>query len=147
MALAGCSGPSARSLYPPLTERLVAAVNYQYNAGNARSQPAVSFSISSASVPPNEAAAARSAAREAVQDCNEGVGTRIVAVGLVRSTLAKQPIFAVFMNPPGQHTAPSAEPLSPSHPRLNWYAAFVSSPKQPFCTFGHSPSLPALPVH
>jgi len=145
VAMAGGCGDSTSS-YPPLTERLVAAVNYLYNV-ESRSVPPVRFSIASATVPSAQVAAAKTAAEAAIRDCNEGSGTWIIAVGLVDSTIARQPIFAVFMNPPGNHIAPSAEALVPGAPRLNWYAAFMTSLSQPFCTFGHSPNLSPLPIH
>jgi len=121
-------------------------VNYLYNV-ESRSVPPVRFAIASAAVPSAQLAAAKSATKAVIRDCNEGTGTWIIGVGLVNSTIAKQPIFAVFMNPPGNHIAPSAERPVPGAPRLNWYAAFVTSLSQPFCTFGHSPNLPLLTVH
>ena len=138
--LGGCGASQGASPYPPLTEGMIRAVNYQYNGES----PPIRFSIASRSVPPNEAAQAKKAARAGIRDCNEGAGTWIVAVGLVNSTTAKHPVFAVFMNPPGNHIGPSAESPPPDVPPLNWYAAFVTSVGQPFCTFGHSPNLPAF---
>lgn len=142
--LGGCGGSQGSSPYPPLTEGMIRAVNYQYNI-QSQAIPPIRFSIASGSVPPNQAAAAKTAAGAAIRDCNEGAGTWIVAVGLVNSTIAKRPIFAVFMNPPGKHIDPSAESPPPDLPPLNWYAGFVTS--QPFCTFGYWSALPPLPVH
>lgn len=141
--LEGCGATGGASPYPPLTEAMIRAVNSQYNGED----PPTRFSISSRSVPPNDDVQAKKAARAGIRACNEGAGTWILAVGLVNSTIAKRPVFAVFMNPPGNHIGPSTESPSPDVPPLNWYAAFVTSIGQPFCTLGHSSNLPALPVH
>jgi hypothetical protein len=141
--LGGCGASQSASPYRPLTEGMIRAVNYQYDV----EAPPIRFSIASRSVPLNEEVQAKAAAKAVVRDCNEGAGTRIVAVGLVNSTIAKHPVFAVFMNPPGHHIWHSAESPPPDAPPLNWYAAFVTSVGRPFCTFGHSPNLPALRVH
>jgi len=116
-AVGGCVG--GQTPYPPLTERLIAAVNYVYNV-EGRSVPPVRFSIASAAVPSAQAAATKTAVKAVIRACNEGSGTWIVAVGLVNSTIAKQPVFAVFMNPPGNHVVPSAEAPVPGAPLLNW---------------------------
>lgn len=128
------------SSYPPLTQRLIGAVNSQYRGE-------YSFSISSASVPADQVAAAKSAVKVVVGHCNGGKGTWIVAVGTVRTNISKRAILAVFTNPPGQHLPISTGSLAPEAHRLNWYAIFVTSLTQPFCTFGYSPRLPALPIH
>jgi hypothetical protein len=160
--ICGCAaGSRVRPPYPPLTRELVAAVNNQYGHGVSYTPP-LSFSISSASISSGERPAAQKAVEAVVRDCNEGTRTSIVGVGLVNSTFSHHPIFAVFVNPPGPHIAPTSGGLGvvapgpgvtatsttqPALPLLNWYAGFVRSNIRVFCTFGHSPHLPALPVH
>jgi hypothetical protein len=160
--LGGCGGGSPnKPPYPPLTRGLVAAVNYEYNHGVIYTPP-ISFSIASPSVSPSEVTAAHKAVKTTIRDCNEGTGTRVVGVGLVNSSFTSQPIFGVFMNPPGTHVPPNSGGLAvispspgvtavpttqPKFPLSNWYAGFVEPNGQVFCTFGHSPQLPELPVH
>jgi hypothetical protein len=91
-----------------------------------------------------------SAARRVIAACNEGQGTRVIASGLVTGIVdAGSPsavAWAIFVDPPGQHIAPSAVPVR--NPEiLNWYAGFVSvqDPQEPiFCTFGRAANLPPL---
>jgi hypothetical protein len=53
--------------------------------------------------------------------------------------------WAVFVDPPGKHIAPSTQPL-PKPVILNWIGAFVpvKSPQQLFCDFGRAAYLPTL---
>ena len=55
--------------------------------------------------------------------------------------------WAVFVDPPGKHIAPSAEPVR-KPVVLNWIGAFVSvmTTQQPFCDFGRAANLPRLPI-
>jgi hypothetical protein len=92
------------------------------------------------------------AAQMVIADCNEGQGTRVIASGLVTGVVnAGSPssvAWAIFMDPPGKHIAPSAEPV-PKPVILNWYAAFMSvqyPQEQVFCTFGRAANLPPLPL-
>ena len=155
--LAGCGNGTSRPPYPALTNRLVAAFNSEYHQALGSS-----IWIASRSVPPERWVEARAAAQAVVRACNEGTGTWIVAVGLVNTWITKHPILVVFMNPPGPHVPPTSGGLgvlvpgpgstvvpttSPNFPLNNWYAAVVTSPGQPFCTYGYSPNLPALPTH
>jgi hypothetical protein len=126
----------------------VADVNALYNS-NWSSPAYVGFRpVSSRPVPLSEAAAAR----KAVTSCNEGRGTQVIAAGLVTGVVnAGSPssvAWAIFMDPPGKHIAPSMEPV-PKPVILNWYAAFVSvqhPQEQVFCTFGRAANLPPLPL-
>jgi hypothetical protein len=160
--LGGCSaGSPDPPHFPPLTKELVAAVNYQYSHG-VKSTPPTTFSIASASISPSQESAAQKAVEVVVRDCNEGSGAWILGVGLVNSSFSGQPIFAVFVNPPGSHIPPTSGGLGvvapsssvtaipttqPASSLLNWYAGFIRSNGRVFCTFGHWPHLPALPVH
>src|ERR1035438_2433644 len=126
---------------------LVADVNALYNSY--WSSPAyVGFRlVPSPPVPLSEA----SAARRAVTSCNEGRGTQVIAAGLVTGVVnAGSPssvAWAIFMDPPGKHIAPSAEPV-PKPEVLNCYAGFASVQygQEVFCTFGRAANLPSLPL-
>ena len=89
------------------------------------------------------------AARAVISECNEGRGTRVLVAGLVTGPVtAGSPVYwAIFVDPPGKHIAPSAEPL-PRPVILNWIGAFISvkTTQQPFCDFGRAADLPPLPV-
>jgi len=89
------------------------------------------------------------AARAVIAECNEGEDTRVLVAGLVTgpSTFGSSLYWAVFVDPPGKHIAPSAEPV-PKPEVLNWIGAFVSveTTQHPFCDFGHAANLPPLPV-
>jgi hypothetical protein len=89
------------------------------------------------------------AARAVISKCNEGRGTRVAVAGLVTGPVTSgSPVYwAVFVDPPGKHIAPSAEPM-PKPVILNWIGGFVpvNNPQQPFCDFGHAADLPPLPV-
>ena len=134
--------------YPGLTAELLAAVNQQY-AGQ------YSITVSSASVPLGKLTAATSTAKAIIHDCNEGSGATVVALGqvninanpvTVHPSVNQSRVWAVFVNPRGSHIGPSTEP-TPHPVVLNWYAGFLTSPTQPFCTFGYSRTLPRLPIH
>ena len=126
---------------------LVADVNAMYSSFSS-SPPYVDFwLVPSRPVPLSEAAAARTA----VTSCIEGRGTQVIAAGLVTGVMnAGSPssvAWAIFMDPPGKHIAPSTEPV-PKPEVLNWYAAFVSVQygQEVFCTFGRAANLPSLPL-
>ena len=73
----------------------------------------------------------------------------MLVAGLVTGpvTSGSSMYWAVFVDPPGKHIAPSTQPL-PKPVILNWIGAFVpvKSPQQPFCDFGRAADLPPLPV-
>jgi hypothetical protein len=96
-------------------------------------------------VPMSEATAARAV----ISKCNEGPGTRVLVAGLVTGPVTSgSPIYwAVFVDPPGRHVAPYAEPVHKPQ-ILNWIGAFVSvkTTQNPFCDFGRAADLPPLPV-
>jgi hypothetical protein len=131
------TGPSGYSV--PLG-RIVADANAQ-NQGN----PFYRLAPPGTKVPMSEATAARAV----ISECNEGRGTRVLVTGLVTGpvTSGSSIYWAVFVDPPGKHIAPSAEPL-PKPVILNWIGAFVSvkTTQQPFCDFGRAADLPPLPV-
>ena len=131
------AGPSGYSV--PLG-RIVADANAQ-NHGN----PSYRLAAPGTKVPMSETTAARTV----ISECNEGRGTRVLVAGLVTGPVSSgSPIYwAVFVDPPGKHIAPSAEPMS-KPVILNWIGAFVSvkSARQPFCDFGRAADLPPLPV-
>jgi hypothetical protein len=131
------TGPSGYSV--PLG-RIVADANAQ-NQGN----PSYRLAPPGTKVPMSEATAARAV----ISECNEGRGTRVLVAGLVTGpvTFGSSIYWAVFVDPPGKHIAPSAEPL-PKPVILNWIGAFVSikTTQQPFCDFGRAADLPPLPV-
>jgi hypothetical protein len=89
------------------------------------------------------------AARVVISDCNEGRGTRVLVGGLVTGPVIDDSrlYWAVFVDPPGKHIAPSAEPV-PKPAILNWIGGFVpvEAKGQPFCDFGRAANLPPLPV-
>ena len=131
------TGPWGYSV--PLS-RIVADANTQ-NQGNPfyrLAPPGTKVSMSEAS-----------AARAVISECNEGRGTRVLVAGLVTGpvTSGSSIYWAIFVDPPGKHIAPSAEPL-PKPVILNWIGAFVSvkTTQQPFCDFGRAADLPPLPV-
>lgn len=154
LVITSCLGSSAPSTaYPPLTRALLSAVNEEYVG-------VYSFTLLRASVPTSEVATAHSAAGTVIRTCNEGRGTTVVAVGLVKGSISKHPLFAVFVNPPGSHEPASGQgsistqsgggivnPPPQSVAPNNWYAGFVTAGGEPFCTFGHSELLPVLPTH
>jgi hypothetical protein len=131
------AGPSGYSV--PLG-RIVADANAQ-NQGS----PFYRLAPPGTKVPMSEATAARAV----ISECNEGRGTRVLVAGLVTGpvTSGSSIYWAVFVDPPGKHIAPSAEPL-PKLVILNWIGAFVSvkTTQQPFCDFGRAADLPPLPV-
>ena len=131
------TGPSGYSV--PLG-RIVADANAQ-NQGN----PFYRLAPPGTKVPMSEATAARAV----ISECNEGRGTRVLVTGLVIGpvTSGSSIYWAVFVDPPGKHIAPSAEPL-PKPVILNWIGGFVSvkTTQQPFCDFGRAADLPPLPV-
>ena len=130
-------GPSGYSV--PLG-RIVADANAQ-NHGD----PSYRLAPPGTKVPMSEATAARAV----ISECNEGRGTRVLVAGLVAGpvTSGSSTYWAVFVDPPGRHIAPSAEPMS-KPVILNWIGAFVpvESAQQPFCDFGRAADLPPLPV-
>ena len=126
---------------------LVADVNVLYKSYGS-SPPYVDFRlVPSRPVPLSEAAAAR----KAITVCNEGRGTQVIAAGLVTGVVnagsPRSVAWAIFMDPPGKHIAPSAEPV-PKPEVLNWYAGFASVQygQEVFCTFGRAGNLPPLPL-
>jgi hypothetical protein len=135
------SATTARtSGYSVTLSRIVADANAQ-NQDN----PSYRLAASGTKVPMSEATAARAV----ISECNEGRGTRVLVAGLVTGpvTSGSSIYWAVFVDPPGKHIAPSAEPL-PKLVILNWIGAFVSvkTTQQPFCDFGRAADLPPLPV-
>jgi hypothetical protein len=92
--------------------RIVADANAQ-NQGN----PFYRLAPPATKVPMSEATAARAV----ISECNEGRGTRVLVAGLVTGpvTSGSSIYWAVFVDPPGKHIAPSAEPL-PKPVILNW---------------------------
>lgn len=140
---AACTSPAAAvgpSGYSVPLGRILADANVQ-NQGNPSYRPAAPGT----KVPMSEATAARAV----ISECNEGRGTRVLVSGLVIGpvTSGSSIYWAVFVDPPGKHIAPSAEPL-PKPVILNWIGGFVSvkTTQQPFCDFGRAADLPPLPV-
>ena len=131
------TGPSG---YSVALGRIVADANAQ-NQGN----PFYRLAPPGTKVPMSE----ETAARAVISECNEGRGTRVLVAGLVTGPAASGSsiYWAVFVDPPGKHIAPSAEQL-PKLVILNWIGAFVSvkTTQQPFCDFGRAADLPPLPV-
>lgn len=114
---------------------------------NAQNQGIISFRLAA---PGTKVAMSEATAAQAViSECNEGRGTRVLVAGLVTGpvTSGSSIYWAVFVDPPGKHIAPSSQPL-PKPVILNWIGGFVSvkSAKQPFCDFGRAADLPPLPV-
>jgi hypothetical protein len=128
------------SVYSVPLGRIVADANAQ-NRGN----PAYRLAPPGTKVPMSEA----TAARVVISECSEGRGARVLVAGLVTGpvTSGSSIYWAVFVDPPGKHIAPSSEPMS-EPVILNWIGAFVSveSVQQPFCDFGRAADLPPLPV-
>jgi hypothetical protein len=120
--------------------RIVADANVQ-NQDN----PFYGLAPPGTKVPMSEATAARAV----IKECNEGRGTRVLVAGLVTGPVTSgSPIYwAVFVDPPGMHFAPTMEPVRKPE-ILNWIGAFVSvkTTKRPFCDFGRAGNLPPLPV-
>lgn len=139
-ACASSAAPAGPSRYSVSLRRIVAAANTQ-NRGN----PFYRLAPPGTKVPMSEATAARAV----ISKCNEGRGTRVLVAGLVTGPVTSgSPIYwAVFVDPPGRHIAPSAE-LARKPEILNWIGAFVSvkTMQDPFCDFGRSANLPPLPV-
>lgn len=140
---AACASPAATvgpSGYSVPLGRILAAANVQ-NQDN----PSFRLAAPGTNVPMSEATAARAV----ISECNEGRGTRVLVTGLVIGpvTSGSSIYWAVFVDPPGKHIAPSAEPL-PKPVILNWIGGFVSvkTTRQPFCDFGRAADLPPLPV-
>lgn len=123
------TGPSG---YPVPLGRVVADANAQ-NQGN----PLYRLAPPDTKVPMSEATAGHAV----ISECNEGRGTRVLVAGLVTGPAASGSsiYWAVFVDPPGKHIAPSAEPL-PKPVILNWIGAFVSvkTTQQPSCDFGRA---------
>lgn len=142
VVVAGCGSAdgTASKGYSVLLRRIVADANVQ-NQDN----PFYRLATPGTKVPMSEATAARAV----IGECNEGRGTRVLVAGLVTGPVTSgSPIYwAVFVDPPGKHLAPSAEPLG-KPVVLNWTGAFVSvkTTRQPFCDFGRAANLPPLPV-
>jgi hypothetical protein len=126
--------------YPVPLGRIVADANAQ-NDGN----PSYRLAAPGTRVLMSEATAVRAV----ISGCNEGHGTRVLVAGLVTGPVTSgSPIYwAVFVDPPGKHIAPSSQPTG-KPVILNWIGAFVSvkSAQQPFCDFGRAADLPPLPV-
>jgi hypothetical protein len=120
--------------------RIVADANVQN-----QDHPSYRLAAPGTKVPMSEATAARAV----ISECHEGRGTRVLVAGLVTGpvTSGSSVYWAVFVDPPGKHIAPSAEPM-PNPVILNWIGAFVSvkTTQQPFCDFGRAADLPPLPV-
>jgi hypothetical protein len=114
---------------------------------NVRNQDNPSYRLAApgTKVPMSEATAARAV----ISECNEGGGTRVLVAGLVIGpvTSGSSIYWAIFVDPPGKHIAPSTEPVR-KPVVLNWIGAFVSvkTTQQPFCDFGRAANLPPLPV-
>lgn len=70
-----------------------------------------------------------------------------LVTGVVNAGSPSSVAWAIFMDPPGKHIAPSAEPV-PKPEVLNWYAGFASVQygQEVFCTFGRAANLPPLPL-
>jgi hypothetical protein len=129
--------PSGYSV--PLS-RIVADANVQ-NQNN----PSYRLAAPGTKVPMSEATAARAV----ISKCNEGRGTRVLVAGLVTGpvTSGSSMYWAIFVDPPGKHIAPSAEAMR-KPVILNWIGAFVSvnTTQQLFCDFGRAADLPPLPI-
>ena len=142
LGASGCasSGSGRPSDHAVPLSRFVAAANAQ-NHGNPE------FTVAGRQ---HDVAMSKSTAfRAVISGCNEGPGTRLLVAGLVRgpARAGSRLYWAVFVDPPGKHLAPSSRPLP--HPVvLNWVGGFVSvtSTQEPFCDFGHADDLPLLPV-
>ena len=143
LTAAACTSPAATvgpSGYSVPLQRILADANVQ-NQDN----PSYRLAAPGTKVPMSEATAARAV----ISECNEGRGTRVLVTGLVIGpvTSGSSIYWAVFVDPPGKHIAPSAEPL-PKPVILNWIGAFISvkTTQQPFCDFGRAADLPPLPA-
>ena len=70
-----------------------------------------------------------------------------LVTGVVKAGSPSSVAWAIFMDPPGKHIAPSLERV-PKPEVLNWYAGFVSVQygQEVFCTFGRAANLPPLPL-
>jgi hypothetical protein len=147
LVAAGCTSTTAttttttrQSGYSVPLLRIVADANVQ-NQEN----PSYRLAATGTKVPMSEVTAARAV----ISECNEGRGTRVLVAGLVTGpvTSGSSIYWAVFVDPPGKHIAPSAEPVR-KPVVLNWIGAFVSvkTTQQPFCDFGSAANLPPLPV-
>jgi len=139
-ACASSAAPVRPTSYPVSLRRIVADANTQ-NQDN----PSFRLAPPGTKVPMSETAAARAV----ISKCNEGRGTRVLVAGLVTGPVTSgSPIYwAVFVDPPGRHVAPSMEPVRKPE-ILNWIGAFVSvkTTQNPFCDFGRAANLPPLPV-
>jgi hypothetical protein len=139
-ACTSSTAPTRPSGYSVPLGRIVADANAQN-----QDSPLYRLAPPGTKVPMSEATAARAV----ISECHEGHGTRVLAAGLVTGPAASGSsiYWAVFVDPPGKHLAPSAEPL-PEPVILNWIGAFVSvkTTQQPFCDFGRADDLPPLPV-
>jgi hypothetical protein len=139
-ACASSTAPVGPSGYSVSMRRIVADANTQ-NQGH----PSFRLAPPGTKVPMSEATAARAV----ISKCNEGRGTRVLVAGLVTGPVTSgSPIYwAVFVDPPGRHIAPYAEPVRKPQ-ILNWIGAFVSvkTTQNPFCDFGRAANLPPLPV-
>jgi len=143
LIVAACTSSTTRtgpSGYSVALGSIVADANAQN-----QDSPAFQLAAPGTKVPMSEATAAQAV----ISMCNEGRGTRVLVSGLVTGpvTSGSSLYWAVFVDPPGKHIAPSAEPL-PKPVILNWIGGFVSvkSARQPFCDFGRADDLPPLPV-
>jgi hypothetical protein len=90
--------------YPAPLSRIVADANVQ-NQNN----PSYRLAAPGTKVPMSEATAARAV----ISKCNEGRGTRVLVAGLVTGpvTSGSSMYWAIFVDPPGKHIAPSAEAM------------------------------------
>jgi hypothetical protein len=139
-ACASATTTARPSGYSVPLSRIVADANVQ-NQNN----PSYRLAAPGTNVPMSEATAVRAV----ISECNEGRGTRVLVAGLVTGPLTSGSsiYWAVFVDPPGKHIAPSTQPVR--RPMiLNWIGAFVSvkTTQQPFCNFGRAANLPPLPV-
>jgi hypothetical protein len=76
------------------------------------------------------------AARAVISECHEGHGTRVLAAGLVTGPAASGSsiYWAVFVDPPGKHLAPSAEPLN----ACIWHNWMIGAPvKRSLVAYDH----------
>jgi hypothetical protein len=143
----GLSGPGRPSTTAtgrsPSFNSYLAAFNAQY-AANPENPPVHASQANASNL---RLVTAHQALVAVERGCNEGAGSLVVRAGLVRATFASGVLWAVFVDPPGQHLAPSTEPTS--HPEvLNWYVGFAAGEtgRVALCSFGRSPELSALPI-
>ena len=132
-----CGGRSGQNLSQPL----ISAFNALYQ----RQSPVTAIRLAPSST--RTRVSKEMAISMASRSYNLGSDPKVIAVGLVRATWTTNPLWAVFLNPTGNHHVPNG---AGSVNTENWFVALIDAEvtgRPAFCSTGSYRGLPTLSMH